>query len=143
MGVPPPPKVGEVVAQGGVVEGAAPAASESLNINPNPGIQSPTQPYGYGYGYSTAQQQQYPQYQNTPNATTTPYNIVYPRHPSTSYQPPYTIPSNNNIMQDELDTGEKGFLDIAKGWMQTAGEKLVQVEAEVWRRINEAHDREQ
>lgn len=145
QGVPPPPKAGEVVAQGGVSEGAATATADPKI---NPGIQSPTQPYGYGYGYaSQQQQQQYPQYQQPPNSTTTPYSTVYPRHPSmptttsTSYQSPYSNPyTNNNIMQDELDTGEKGFLDMAKGWMQTAGEKLVQVEAEVWRRINEAHD---
>lgn len=138
QGIPPPPKAGEVVAQGGVAEGA-PAATADPNINP--GIQSPTQTCGYGYGYA-AQQQQYLQYQQTPNSTTTPYNTVYPRHPSNSYQSPYSIP-NNNIMQDELDTSEKGFLDLAKGWVQTAGEKLVQVEAEVWRRINEAHDGDQ
>ncbi|BCR84112.1 uncharacterized protein ACHE_11514A [Aspergillus chevalieri] len=141
QGVPPPPKVGEAVAQGGVAEGATPAATATASPNINPGIQFPTQPYGYGYGY--ASQQQYPQFQQPPNATTTPYNTVYPRHPSISYQTPYTIPNNNNIMQDELDTGEKGLLDMAKGWMQTAGEKLIQVEAEVWRRINEAHDGEQ
>lgn len=30
-------------------------------------------------------------------------------------------------------------MNVAKGWMQSAGEKLAEVEAEVWKRINDAH----
>lgn len=45
-----------------------------------------------------------------------------------------------------LDPGQEdwsgsGFLASAKAWMASAGTKLAEVEAEVWRRINEAHDR--
>src|SRR5699024_9624505 len=115
------PKAGEVATQGGVSEGAAPAATATADPKINPGIQSPSQPYGYGYGYAAQQQQQqYPQYQQSqyqqpPNSTTTLYNTVYPRHPSlltttsTSCQPPYANPCISNInivMQDGLDTGE-------------------------------------
>jgi hypothetical protein len=35
---------------------------------------------------------------------------------------------------------DESFLSTAKGWMQSAGSKLAEVEAEVWKRINNAHD---
>lgn len=31
-------------------------------------------------------------------------------------------------------------MSTAKAWMQSAGAKLAEVEAEVWKRINDAHD---
>ena len=34
------------------------------------------------------------------------------------------------------DTGEEGMWDTAKKWVQSAGEKISEAEAEVWRRIN-------
>jgi hypothetical protein len=49
---------------------------------------------------------------------------------------------------DALDPGQEGwfesgsgFMANAKSWMASAGTKLAEVEAEVWRRINEAHDK--
>lgn len=33
-------------------------------------------------------------------------------------------------------------MDTAKAWMASAGAKLVEVEKEVWKRINDAHDGE-
>jgi hypothetical protein len=41
-----------------------------------------------------------------------------------------------DIFPDE----EPGFMNAAKGWMQAAGSKLAEVEKEVWKRINDAHD---
>jgi hypothetical protein len=39
--------------------------------------------------------------------------------------------------QDALeDVGGMNFLNTAKKWAQHAGEKLSEVEAEVWRKIN-------
>jgi hypothetical protein len=38
---------------------------------------------------------------------------------------------------------EPSFLSTAKGWMQSAGSKLAEVEAEVWKRINSAHDNDE
>lgn len=116
-------------------------------VNPvsKPGIQ----PYGYNpsYGYPQQQQQQYTQQQQhpipTPNSTTTPYASMYPVPvPSSAlplhYQANGTMATTTTADRG-VEEGEKGFLDMAKGWMQTAGDKLVKVEAEVWRRINEAH----
>lgn len=31
-------------------------------------------------------------------------------------------------------------MDTAKAWMASAGAKLAEVEKEVWKRINDAHD---
>lgn len=42
----------------------------------------------------------------------------------------------DSIFPDE----EPGFMSTAKAWMQSAGAKLAEVEAEVWKRINDAHD---
>lgn len=157
--VPPPPKVGEPIPhqQHGIAQmgGTGPVATTSTST-------ASATPYGYGgygygYGYNpnaaTPAQQQYQyqqQYQNQyanqiPNSTTTPFGSVYPPpQPMASTLPMHYQTDNNrdydrNIMTD--DGEEKGFLDMAKGWMQTAGDKLVQVEAEVWRRINDAHDK--
>jgi hypothetical protein len=41
----------------------------------------------------------------------------------------------------DTDVGEQTFYESAKSWFQSAGNKLAEVEAEVWRRINEAHDK--
>lgn len=41
-----------------------------------------------------------------------------------------------------VDLGDaEGGEDGVWGWMRWAGRKLGEVEAEVWRRINEVHDR--
>lgn len=148
--VPPPPKVGEPIPQQPGIEqmgGPAPVATSTASATPY-GYGG----YGYGYNSNTAapaqQQYQYQQqYQNQygnqiPNSTTTPFASVYPPPQPTSSALPmhYQTDNNRNIMAEDGEE-EKGFLDMAKGWMQTAGDKLVQVEAEVWRRINDAHDK--
>lgn len=148
--VPPPPKVGEPIPQQpGIAQmgGPAPVATSTASATPY-GYGG----YGYGYNSNTAapaqQQYQYQQqYQNQygnqiPNSTTTPFASAYPPPQPTSSALPmhYQTDNNRNIMADDGEE-EKGFLDMAKGWMQTAGDKLVQVEAEVWRRINDAHDK--
>lgn len=153
--VPPPPKVGESIPQQqpGITQmgGPVPVATSTASATPY-GYGG----YGYGYNSNTAapaqQQYQYQQqYQNqygnqVPNSTTTPFGSVYPPpQPASSALPMHYHTDNNqnynrNIVADDGEE-EKGFLDMAKGWMQTAGDKLVQVEAEVWRRINDAHDK--
>jgi hypothetical protein len=36
---------------------------------------------------------------------------------------------------------EEGFIGAAKGWMKWGGEKLVEAEREVWKRINDVHEK--
>lgn len=35
---------------------------------------------------------------------------------------------------------EPGFMTTAKAWMASAGDRLAEVEAQVWKRINDAHE---
>jgi hypothetical protein len=42
---------------------------------------------------------------------------------------------------DKEAESEAGLWGSAKSWLQTAGNKLAEVEAEVWKRINDAHDK--
>jgi len=64
------------------------------------------------------------------------------------------IDENHQLTSDSLVTGgsgsgggardifpdeEEGFMGTARSWMQSAGTKLAEVEAEVWKRINDAH----
>lgn len=125
-GVPPPPKTGEPVMPSGFYQ---PASASAPGPGPGPVFRgSTTGVQGYG-GYSYSQGQGlgqgygYGYGQGYPNSTSAPYSSVY----------------HESSVSD--GDAESGFLDVAKGWMQTAGDKLVQVEAEVWRRINDAHGR--
>lgn len=112
---------------------------------------------GYGYGYSPAagkyssefthpaQGQQFhprahPHAQPHPNSTSTPYASLY-QPPDTSSQLP--LYQTQGPGADEFDSahGDGGFLASAKSWIASAGTKLAEVEAEVWKRINEAHDK--
>lgn len=43
---------------------------------------------------------------------------------------------------DIFGDDEQGFMDTAKAWMTSAGNKLAEVEALVWKRINDAHEEE-
>lgn len=36
---------------------------------------------------------------------------------------------------------EEGFIGAAKGWMRWGGGKLVEVEKEVWKKINDVHEK--
>lgn len=111
--------------------------------------------YGYGYnptaggyssGFTPASQNQefhpraHPHQQAHPNSTSTPYAALY-HPPTTSSQLP--IYQNQGHGADEFDSAQEdgGFLANAKSWIASAGTKLAEVEAEVWRRINDAHDK--
>jgi hypothetical protein len=81
-----------------------------------------------------------------PNSTSTPYSSVYQAPasggPAGSAGLPLHYSSGggggaNSIFPED---DEPSFFNTAKGWMQTAGSKLVEVEAEVWKRINNAHE---
>jgi hypothetical protein len=42
---------------------------------------------------------------------------------------------------DGVGEEEEGFLGAAKGWLTWGGGKLVEAEKEVWRRINDVHEK--
>ncbi|KAJ6036529.1 hypothetical protein N7540_000808 [Penicillium herquei] len=121
--IPPPPKVGEAVSP--FTQSTAP----------------PTQtPYAQSYAY------QRPSVSHTavPNSTSSPYASVYRTSSDAGSSRPQGLPlhyggggggADNIFPEDE----EPGFLSSAKGWMQSAGTKLAEVEAEVWKRINDVH----
>lgn len=44
------------------------------------------------------------------------------------------------VEQEDEYSEQPGFWSVAKSWMRTAGEKIVELEAEFWRRVNEAHE---
>lgn len=128
--VPPPPKAGEAV-------------SASLPFTaPATGAPQPSTQFRQSYAYQPHSQTP------TPNFTSTPYSSVYPTPSSGGgTSQPQTLPlhyggagggSSSIFHEDE----EPGMLNTAKAWMQTAGTKLAEVEAEVWKRINNAHDDE-
>lgn len=78
-----------------------------------------------------------------PNSTSSPYQAVYP----TSAGRPQGLPLHggsagagggaDRIFEDE----EEGFMGAAKGWMKWGGEKLVEAEREVWKKINDVHEK--
>lgn len=121
--VPPPPKAGEPVSAPSIP--SAPAQSS----------------FTQSYAYQRTPQTHAP----APNSTTTPYSSVYPPAPTVGSSRPQGLPlyggnesgggANNIFGEDE----EPGLFNAAKGWMQTAGTKLAEVEAEVWKRINDVH----
>lgn len=78
-----------------------------------------------------------------PNSTSTPYASVYQSHGSAGR--PQGLPTHygggggggaGSIFADE---DEASMFNTAKSWMNSAGNKLAEVEAEVWKRINDAH----
>jgi hypothetical protein len=136
--VPPPPKAGDIV------QPAAYYAPRSLNSNAPVEQQLQSHP----------SPQNHPAY-HTPNSTSTPY--------LSTYQPPAPTPigkdglnrtltpsryhaggpldagnrndDNNSDSFFGLQSGGQNVLDTARSWMQTAGTKLAEAEAEVWRRV--------
>jgi hypothetical protein len=136
--VPPPPKAGDIV------HPAAYYAPRPLNSSAPVEQQLQSHP-------SPLNQPAYP----TPNSTSTPY--------LSTYQPPAHTPIgkdglnrtqtpsryhaggpldagslNDDNSSDSffgLQSGGQNVLDTARSWMQTAGTKLAEAEAEVWRRV--------
>ncbi|GFG00444.1 hypothetical protein IFM61606_04310 [Aspergillus udagawae] len=130
-------------ATGATTTGAPASSIPSYGYNPTAGG------YTSGFTYPTQDQQfhprqhPHPQPQPQPNSTSTPYASLYQPPASASQLPLY---QNQAHGTDAFDSGleggsESGFLTNAKSWIASAGTKLAEVEAEVWRRINEAHDR--
>ncbi|KAJ5746434.1 hypothetical protein N7520_011616 [Penicillium odoratum] len=121
--VPPPPKAGEMV---------SPPA-------PQPGA---TQTFTNSYAY-----QRHPSgsHGSIPNSTSSPYSAVYPESSMgasrTQGLPTHYGSSSGGGADSIFPDDEPGLMNTAKGWMQSAGEKLAEVEAEVWKRINDAHGR--
>jgi hypothetical protein len=87
------------------------------------------------------------QQQAIPNSTSAPFASVY-QSPDSAGRP-QGLPTHyggsgggsgggaGSIFTDE---DEPSLFNTAKTWMNTAGNKLAEVEAEVWKRINDAHD---
>ncbi|KAL4881321.1 hypothetical protein BJY04DRAFT_189618 [Aspergillus karnatakaensis] len=106
--------------------------------------------YPSSYGFTptpttnTTTTYQQPTYPN-PNSTTTPYSTVYsPPAPSTSTTLPLhtdTHPHTNSTDSNPVSQPESGIWGSTKSFLQNAGNKLAEVEAEVWRRINDAHEK--
>ncbi|KAJ5654391.1 hypothetical protein N7490_001394 [Penicillium lividum] len=121
--VPPPPKAGETVSP------------------PAPQPAGTSQPFTNSYAY-----QRHPSgsHGSIPNSTSSPYSTVYPESSNGASRTqglPMHYGSSSGGGADSIfpDDDEPGFMNTAKGWMQSAGEKLAEVEAEVWKRINDAH----
>ncbi|KAF9895402.1 hypothetical protein FE257_000308 [Aspergillus nanangensis] len=138
---PPPPKAGEapIPAQQQQPQYPVPTASVAATQPPQPGSYS----YGgYSYPAATAPPELHQRYQQqVPNSTTAPYSSVYSA-PGTGQLPVHY--NNGSMGATDMNTGtheEEGFYGSAKSWLQTAGNKLAEVEAEVWRRINDHHDK--
>ena len=127
--VPPPPKAGEAVPQ--AMQSTAPPTG------------APTQaPYTQSYAY------QRPSVSHTavPNSTSSPYSSVYRTSSDAGSSRPQGLPTHYNSSggggaSDIFPDEEPGFVSSAKGWMQFAGTKLAAVEAEVWKRINDVHEK--
>ncbi|KAL2871103.1 uncharacterized protein BJX67DRAFT_215571 [Aspergillus lucknowensis] len=94
--------------------------------------------YPSNYTYPPTPTQQHGQQPQYPNSTTTPYTSVYPL-PSASTPAQSPFPRTYGGVDGKVEPD--GLWGSAKSWLQTAGNKLAEVEAEVWRRINEAHDK--
>ncbi|KAJ5219123.1 uncharacterized protein N7498_001222 [Penicillium cinerascens] len=117
--VPPPPKAGEAVTPSAL----APQPSASF-----------TQSYSYQ-----------PSQHSIPNSTSTPYSSVYQTHAGASSSRHQGLPLHSNSgrgggANDIFQDDEPSLMNTAKSWMQSAGTKLAEVEAEVWKKINNAHD---
>jgi len=69
-----------------------------------------------------------------PNSTSTPYATVYT--PPTQQQQPPRLPSYYGDRHgSEGESEEQGILQMAKTWVNAAGTKLAEAEAEVWRHV--------
>ncbi|KAL4922705.1 hypothetical protein BDW62DRAFT_196712 [Aspergillus aurantiobrunneus] len=118
-----------------------PRATASYSYQPGAGYNYPS---SYSYSPSPSQTQPLPQVQplnpqqpQLPNSTTTPYTSIY-SPPSASAAGSASLPFHNTGTEPN---SEEGLWGSAKSWLQSTGNKLAEVEAEVWRRINEAHDK--
>ncbi|OQD75140.1 hypothetical protein PENDEC_c008G00657 [Penicillium decumbens] len=125
--VPPPPKAGE-----------AKTPSQPPAPAPAPASQHPTPFFKQSYSYQ-------PSHPSIPNSTSSPYSSVHQTHAGASSSRSSGLPLHsdsgggggaNDIFQDE-----PSFMSTAKSWIQSAGAKLADVEAEVWKRINNAHEK--
>ncbi|CRG85719.1 hypothetical protein PISL3812_02741 [Talaromyces islandicus] len=151
--VPPPPKTGEPVRP---AEYYAPKTQQPTTTSSAPARYHPGQGGGLmnSGGTSAIAQEEViiTTATNVPNSTSTPY--------MSTYQPPSAQPlpspslftsigsSNSNSSNagplyesndgEDSILGESGqkVLDTAKSWMQSAGNKLAEAEAEVWKMVN-------
>ncbi|KAJ5625572.1 hypothetical protein N7510_001881 [Penicillium lagena] len=132
--IPPPPKAGEPIPPS--LSSPAPATATSTTA---PAQKPFTQ--SYSYQSPTVQQQQ-----AIPNSTSTPFSSVY-QSPGAAGRP-QGLPTHyggsgggSGGVTGSIFAGEDepSMFNTAKAWMNTAGNKLAEVEAEVWKRINDAH----
>lgn len=127
--VPPPPKAGQAI-------------SPSLPSGPQATAAQPSTQFTSSYAYHRSPHHT----SEIPNSTSTPYSSVYQAPtgagPSGSTGLPIHYSSGGGGGAGSIfpEDDEPSFFSTAKGWMQTAGSKLAEVEAEVWKRINNAHD---
>lgn len=114
--VPPPPKAGESIPQ-------------------NPPSQATPAAFTQSYSYHRS-----PQSSHIPNSTSSPYANLY-NPPAGGSQPglPLHGGGSGGGASDIFPDDEESLMGTAKSWMQSAGTKLAEVEAEVWKRINDAH----
>lgn len=147
--VPPPPKTGEPVQPAAYY-----APKSQTTASPTPARYAAQSGFMGGGGTNTVAQEEgiITAAANVPNSTSTPY--------MSTYQPPNAQPlpsasrftsivgntngsSNSGPLYagddgEESILGESGqkVLDTAKSWMQSAGSKLAEAEAEVWKMVN-------
>ncbi|KAJ9309942.1 hypothetical protein DTO217A2_580 [Paecilomyces variotii] len=122
--LPPPPKVGEVPKPASYYTRATPSTA--------------TAGTGTGFGYTT--QATPAQGLNVPNSTSTPYNTMYQPPANNTQLPTYNYGAasrgpGGDVFQDEEEGVGQAIWKTAKSWVQTAGSKLAEVEAEVWKRV--------
>ena len=125
--VPPPPRAGE-----------APSSSLPTTATAT-GAPAVTTPAAFTQSYAYHR----PSHVHpVPNSTSSPYSSVYqsPGPSSSQGLPLHGSSSGGGGASSIFPDDEPGIMDTAKSWMQTAGAKLAEVEAEVWKRINSAHD---
>ncbi|KAJ5183439.1 hypothetical protein N7492_001055 [Penicillium capsulatum] len=125
--VPPPPKVGESVASSLPVTATATAGAAA----PAPA------PFTQSYAYQRPSQAH-----AVPNSSSFYSSVYQSPGPSSSQALPLHGNSHGGGGASSIfpDEDEPGLMTSAKSWMQSAGTKLAEVEAEVWKRINNAHD---
>lgn len=138
--IPPPPKAGDAPPNpqpGLLPTPTGPGASGPLATPPKntPGTAST---YSYNTSYNTPPFPQHPQH---PNSTSTPYASVYQAPTPGSSLPLHHHTGSTAMVDSDADGAGSSLFDSAKSWASSAGSKLAEVEAEVWRRINDAHDK--
>ncbi|KAA8644668.1 hypothetical protein EYZ11_001912 [Aspergillus tanneri] len=151
--IPPPPKAGDIPQQQHQQQIPTTTISGYPSDNTYSSGPIPRNPYTYNNnnnnncGYTYSNDYNY-NYNNPTSAYTSIYQAPNPEIRGINTNRNVRVHGSTTMLDSDGFGGEVGsdstgaaILESAKSWFSSAGSKLAEVEAAVWKRINDAHEK--